>query len=101
MRLSETELAEDTILGRKHSGIPRTLVSLRRMLLQRNGLEVEEIFRKQIDEENLILLRRQFDQRQSLDQLTAEQISMLIKVSMNNFSTRLIIIELTIIALVS
>jgi hypothetical protein len=87
--INESELMDDIIMGRKHCGVPKTLYQLRQMFLQRNGLNVEEIFRRQIDEENLVLLRRQFDQRQSLDQLTAEQLSMLIKLWFRELPDRL------------
>eukprot|EP00158_Paraphelidium_tribonemae_P003483 Partr_v1_DN26158_c1_g1_i2_m10528 putative rho GTPase activating protein len=88
--LNAHQMVIDEILPGHPHEIPQPLKVLKDLLLSKNGLEKEEIFRKQVDEEQMMIARSQFDQSLHFDALSAELISNLIKVWFRELPERLL-----------
>ena len=80
-KLDDTQLEYDVhevYPGHKYR-VPKQLIQLYNLLVDKKGFEVEEIFRKQASEDRLRLSRMHFLQNQFMDKLDPESISGLMK----------------------
>lgn len=87
--LSDYQMVEDAVIQGHPRMVPEPLSKLRMMFMQRDGLDTEEIFRKQVDDEQIMISRVQFDQKQRLEEMTPETITNLIKVWFRELPERL------------
>ncbi|KAI3630065.1 hypothetical protein MIR68_011500 [Amoeboaphelidium protococcarum] len=85
---SKMEKVEHGIFSDRKYTVPKALVKLRNLLKDCNGFTTEEIFRKQIDEEKMMVARSHFDQHSALNDLTAESVSNLIKIFVRELPER-------------
>jgi hypothetical protein len=92
--LEELEEGETEIFPGLKRKIPKVLILMRQLLVEKNGLEVEEIFRKQVDEEKMMLSRAQFDQKNLLGEMTAEIVSNLIKIWFRELPVRIFDVDM-------
>ena len=99
--LEDCTLISDEIFSGHPHRVPECLVHLRKLLDESNGYVVEEIFRKQLDDESLLLARSQFDRRQDLSSLPPVALANLIKVILYCTNVCLILISVGMVSRVA
>jgi hypothetical protein len=78
--------------GHSHR-VPSVLPNLFQLMEEAEAFDVEEIFRKQLTEEQLVAAKAQYDGQEKMDELTPEALSNLIKVWMRELPTRILSID--------